>query len=390
MTVAQNPFEPALVVNEKVITHYEIDQRVRLLNAFGTSGNLRELAIEQLTDDRLRLQAGEAIGIEVTEETIDEGYAGFATSRGLTVDQVNGALTARGIAIATLKDFIRAGITWRDVVQARFRARARPTESDLDAALDFASKAVREEVLIQELALANAERGPEETLALAERLSRDLNRGGNFTAAVRRYSRAASAGRGGRLDWLPASNLPPTVAGQVLALLPGEVTAAITIPQGVTVIKLLDIREVPRDDTENQTLTLVYSQLVVPLASTAAEEAYQAAEAQLATIRDEAEFCTDLDARAEEFGISSGRSQPTPANAIPDEIKMTINALNVGEKAIQRDSRGVTLVMLCARSDESSPEERENLRERLFVQRLSSFGEGYLQELRGDALIIRK
>ncbi len=55
--LAANPYAPALTVNDSVITHYDIDQRVKLLDALGANGDINKLAIQQLTEDRLKLQA---------------------------------------------------------------------------------------------------------------------------------------------------------------------------------------------------------------------------------------------------------------------------------------------------------------------------------------------
>ena len=72
---------------------------------------------------------------------------------------------------------------------------------------------------------------------------------------------------------------------------------------------------------------------------------------------------------------------------MPDGLGGTLDLLDPGDKEIIRDGRGVVLVMLCGRSGEVSPEDRESLRARLFNQRMNAFAQGYLQELRGDAVI---
>ncbi|MEO0912254.1 MAG: peptidylprolyl isomerase [Pseudomonadota bacterium] len=286
--------------------------------------------------------------------------------------------------------FIRAGVTWRAFVQARFRRIATPTENDLDAALELASRGVQESVLLQELGMPFAERGEEETLALARRLSRELNRGGNFNAAVARYSRTPSAARGGRLDWLPANSLPPQVAAQVLALQKGEVTAPIPITRGVSMLKLLDIREEPLTDDGGGEVAVTYSQLIIPLSRNAADGAVNSARLQAEQIRNETELCRDLDARAEDFGVGSGRSEPTPVSAVPSAISLLLAQMDPGDIEIQEDARGVVLLMLCGRSDQTSPEEREALRSRLFNQRMNTLAQGYLQDLRGDAVIVER
>ena len=40
-SLAQNPYSPALMVNNGVITEYDIEQRILLLDALGASGDLR-------------------------------------------------------------------------------------------------------------------------------------------------------------------------------------------------------------------------------------------------------------------------------------------------------------------------------------------------------------
>ena len=386
-TLAQNPYSAAYVVNEKAVTYFDIEQRMRLLEALGARAGVRELAIEQLTAERLQVYAAELIGIELEEGAVEQGIEEFAARRELTADQVKQGLAARGISEETFEEFLFAGLIWREVVQARFRSRATPSENDLDAALDFSNRAIQESVEIQEIAIPFQGRSEEEVRELADQLSRDLNRGGNFTNAVNRYSRAPSVRNGGRLGWVPAGSLPSQISGQVLALQPGEVTAPIELSQGVMLVKLLNIREELRTDEENQDLNLTYSQLIIPLSVSAPEEAVTAALEQAENIKSEIRFCTNIDDRADEFGIGSGRSEPTPANAVPTDVANAISGMDVGDVSIQRDPRGVVMVMLCSRSDETSPEERELLRRRIFSQRMNSFGQGYLQELRSDAVI---
>lgn len=287
--LAQNPFSPAIMVNDSVVTRYDIDQRIKLLEALGASGDLRKLAVQQLTEDRVKLQAADAMEIELPEGAIEAGIDEFATSRGLTMDDVQLALDARDIDQQTLNDFVESGLLWREVVGTRFRARATPTDTDLDAALEIAANTPQEMLTLAEIALPYAELGPQETDALAERVYRQAAGGANFAALAGQYSRSGTAERGGVLDPVPASNLPPAFRTEVLLLRPGQVTRPLPIAGGVAIIKLVSIRQAP----------------------------------------------------------------PQPI-------------------------------------DDSDPAVREQLRQRLFAERITSFGQGYLQELLGDAIIVER
>jgi peptidyl-prolyl cis-trans isomerase SurA len=288
--VAANPYAPAITVNGGVITHYDIDQRIRLLEALGATGDLRELAVQQLTEDRVKLQAGEALGIEIDDAAIAVGIEEFATGRGLTLDDVKAALTARDIDQQTMKDFVESGLVWREVLAQRFRARATPSKADIDAALELAATRPREILTLAEIALPFAERGEGETIALGDRLYRELRGGANFAALAQDYSRSGTAENGGLLEPLPAERLPPTFRTQVLLLSPGQVTRPIPISGGIAIIKLVSIEQ--------------------------------------------------------------RRPYPAAARAAADD-----------------------------------PAAREQFRQQLFSERIASFGQGYLQELLGDALI---
>lgn len=287
--LAQNPFAPALMVNDGVVTNYDIDQRIRLLEALGANGDLRKLAVQQLTEDRVKVQAAKAMEIELPEGAIEAGIEEFATSRGLTLDDVQLALDARNIDQQTLNDFVESGLMWRQVVGTRFRARALPSEADVDAALDVAGRRPVEMLTLAEIALPYAELGAPETDALAERVYRQAAGGASFAALAQEYSRSGTAEHGGLLEPIPANRLPAAFRTEVLLLRPGQVTRPLPISGGVALIKLVSIKQVP-----------------------------------------------------------------------PQKV------------------------------DGSDPAVRDQLREQLFSERIGSFGQGYLQELLGDAIIVER
>ena len=200
-------------------------------------------------------------------------------------------LVARRIDKQTMDDFVESGLLWREVVSARFRARATPSEADLDAALAMEATSPTEMMTLAEIALPYAELGQPETDALAEKLYAEISRGASFADLARQYSRSNTAAQGGVMPPMPSAQLPAAFRSEVLLLSPGQVTRPMPISGGVALIKLVGIKEV----------------------------------------------------------------RPDPKSKKADD-----------------------------------PAARDAVRQQLFVERITSFGEGYLQELLGDALIINR
>ena len=178
------------------------------------------------------------------------------------------------------------------MVATRFRARATPTEADLDAALELAATTPQEMLTLAEIALPFGQHGEAETEAFADQLYRQLTAGRQLRRARARVQpQFLRRGAAARWNRSPPPSFPPPSAAQVLLLSPGQITRPLPISGGVAIIKLVSIKEV----------------------------------------------------------------RPDPSTASADD-----------------------------------PEAREQLRQQLFTERITSFGQGYLQELLGDALIVER
>ena len=137
--VSQNLFAPVIKVNDQAITRYEIEQRARMLTLFRAPGNARELAREQLIEERLKLDAANATGIVIEEEDIQAGMEEFASRANMDAEQFIRALEGAGVSAESYRAFVSAGLTWRELVGARFAPRVSVSEADIERARAAAS-----------------------------------------------------------------------------------------------------------------------------------------------------------------------------------------------------------------------------------------------------------
>lgn len=241
---AQEPFEPAIVVNDQVVTWWDLDQRMRLLafNGAPQDERLVEIAADQLIEDRLRRAAAAAAGQIAGPSDIAAGVENFREQRGLSEAALDAGLARYGVREGTLEEALAADIEWRTVVRRRFGSRAEPSEAEIDQ--EIALGAAPREVRIAEIALPNAVRGEAETRRFAASLAAEMAAGGDFAAAARRHSSSPSAAGGGDVGWVPETALPPEAAGALAALPVGGVSEPIPYGPGVVILKLVDRRAV--------------------------------------------------------------------------------------------------------------------------------------------------
>jgi parvulin-like peptidyl-prolyl isomerase len=135
--LAQSPFAVAVRVNDDVVTNYEIQQRQRFLSLLNAPPEVVRRAQETLVNERLQTQAAERAGVTAGPEEIEEAVAQFAGRANMGPEQLVAALGQAGVAPETLRDFLTAGINWRNVVRARFASDAQVTDAEIDRALSI-------------------------------------------------------------------------------------------------------------------------------------------------------------------------------------------------------------------------------------------------------------
>lgn len=379
---AQNPFAPVIEVNEDVITQYELDQRQRFLRVISPANAGSETVREELINDKLRRQAIQRLGLELTDAEIEEGMVEFAGRANLTVDEFLQALGQRGVERQTFRDFVAVGIAWRDLVRARYGSRVEISEAEVDRALNATAAGSGVRVLLSEIILPAPPPQQEAVLARAERIAQSTTEA-EFSSFARRFSATASRERGGRLNWTPLSQLPATLRPLILALGPGEVTQPIPIPNAVALFQLRAIEET--GDPSPSYNAIEYAQFLIPGGRS------EAALSEAARIRARVDVCDDL------YGIAKDlpeerllRDTKAPAE-IPQDIALELAKLDrdeVSTALTTRDGQALIFLMLCGRTvDTGQDVSRDAVAARLRQERLAGLAENLLEELRADARI---
>ncbi|MEM1298320.1 MAG: peptidylprolyl isomerase [Pseudomonadota bacterium] len=245
---AQTLFRPVAIVNDSAITGFDLAQRAQILVALGFSSAspdaLRAEALDQLVEDRLKVQAGKRIGVTPNPELVEAGVENIARQSNLSANEFRALMGSQGVTDQALEDLVVSDIVWLQVVRARFRGRIEPGEAEIDAEIAEGQRRTAFDYRIQEIGLPLNDGGRTEaqTRALAEELTRSLNSGGDFEAAVNQYSRAPSAASGGIVGWITTERMPPDLLLALNELQIGQVSRPLPVAGGISLIRLLDKR----------------------------------------------------------------------------------------------------------------------------------------------------
>ncbi|MHA7874645.1 peptidylprolyl isomerase [Roseivivax sp.] len=378
---AQNLFAPAIRVNDAVITNYEIQQRARMLEVLSAPGDPEEQAREALINDRLRIEAAARLGLTPSEEEIVEGMDEFASRANLSREEFIQALAQDGVAEETFRDFVRAGVAWRQVVRQRFAGRANVSADEVERALGSGGTGSNVRVLLSEIIMPAPPQERAAVRARANRIAQSQSEG-EFSAFARQFSATATRQSGGRLPWQDLSELPPQLRPIVLGLAPGEVSDPLPIPNAIALFQLRGIEETGYDAPEYAAIE--YAAYYLPGGRTPENLA------RARVIATQTDRCDDL------YGIAKGqpasrldRESAAPGD-LPTDVALELSKLDPGEVSTALTRSGNLMVlMLCGRTQEVNQDaDREDLAMGIRNRRLDALSEGYLAQLKADAYIV--
>ena len=375
----ETPFAPAVVVDEEVITHFDIRQRANVLIFLGSNPAVaEETAEEQLLTEALMVQGAGRLGIEVTEDLVKEGLRRFAASNNAKPSEVLAQASAAGVDIDSLRMLFGTQIAWQEAMRRRFAGRARPSERDIDAAILLLATEPAREVNLAEIAIPIFERGEAGTQAFLQQLYAELNGGRAFDEAAREYSRSASAASGGALGWNLVSALPPDMAGVIDGVPPGDLAPPLSIINGVSVLKVIDERPGPPTAADRVTVEYVLARFGDRATARAA--------------RTSATSCSAMQNGALPGALGAAETVGPITLAETDAAlfdPLSQGALDiVSQPVVYADA--FALVLLCDREVEASLEERRAVADELFAERVTGYADGLLADLRRQALIIHR
>lgn len=387
---AQNAEGVAAIVNDKVISTFDVRQRANMLLMFANlqptpdlQQRARSQALRDLVDERLQLQAAAKYEINVTGDQIDRRMRDMASAGQRSLDQLVGDLSRNGISVGTLRQQIEADIAWQRLISGLYGQRVRVSEVEVQETQErIASNARQPQYEMSEIFLSAST--PQEFSEMEQGAARLLEqmqqRQVPFPAVARQFSQSPSAATGGDLGWISANELSPELRPVAERLQPGQVSMPVRASSG---IYLLAMRN-RRDGIPDGAATLVSIQQVTAPAGR---------RNSLDRLRRRAPGCSDLadNIRGIE-GASVVDLGQTIESELSPQIRSRLEGVDIGGASqVVVDGDQANIVVLCARETGGSAiPDRAQIEGRLREAELSMLAERYLRDLRAEATIITR
>jgi peptidyl-prolyl cis-trans isomerase SurA len=409
---AQGQAQPALregvvaIVNDNIISSYDVAQRIRFVIA--TSGiqvtdqnkaQLEQEALNELIDEHLELQEvrraekaqtkqGEHAEIVASDAEVDERINDVAQGNfHMSGKQFLNALASAGIDQSTLRDQIRAQISWERWIGGRYGgSRMRISQAQVSSAIAARQAAAAEpQYLIGEIYIDAAQAGGmPNALSGAAQIVTQLQGGAPFTQVARQFSNDSTAATGGDAGWLTESQLPAEVRAVIDQMRPGELSKPIQATNGVYVILVRD----KHAGAASQLVTL--KQVAISLSADASAADVATAEAKLVALKSELRGCDGLEARAARVsGVVAGDLGEADVKDLKAEFRDAVVKVAVGQVSDPiRDDAGLHLFAVCGRRQAGVAQpSRDEVESRLREDELTLISKRQLRDLRNSATI---
>ncbi len=392
-----NVYRPTATVNGEIITATDVEQRIALVRIAnqgaipdGEMGRLRLQIFSRLIDEVLQIQEARANDIEVTQAEVDAQFARIAASFRQTPQQFTQFLMTNGASERAMKQQIRGELAWQNLLGRNIEPFTQVPEAEVRSLLEGLQAARgTPEYRYGEIYLPATPDTMDSVAENARRLMTQLGEGAPFQELARQFSQSSTAAAGGDGGWVRATQLPESMSSALQRMQSGQLAGPIETPGGVSILLLIDQRQVLTADPRDATLSLKQITLAFPAGTSQARATELASRFAAETQR--IAGCGPADAIAASLGANVISRDQIAMRDLPPQLQATLSALQIGQVTPPFGSpeQGISVLVLCGRDvpAEAAIPSVEDVTERMREERVNRRAQRYLRDLRRDAVI---
>ncbi len=248
----------AAVVNNDAITATDVAERLKLVmvssgipNSADIRAKLTPQVINMLVDERLMLQEAGRMGINITPEEVDTGFATIAQQNGMDLQKFRGMMKKSGVPARAMEHQIRAQMAWGKVVQQKIRPTVTVNDLEVDSMIErLRANIGKNEYLVGEIFLPIDNPQEESNVSqLAQKLTKEMLQGKvPFPRVAAQFSQSASSKRGGDVGWVQEGQLAPELEEILMRMNEGDLSEPVRTLAGYYIITLRKKRVIAEEN----------------------------------------------------------------------------------------------------------------------------------------------
>ena len=385
------------IVNDTVITGTDVDQRVAMISALNDvklspedREKLRLQVLRTLIDETLQIQEAKSGDITVTPGEIDQSFARLSKNFGKSPDEFREYLRQVGASDRTLKRQIEGELAWNRLLRRKVTPFVNVGDEEVKAILDrLKASQGTEEYHLKEIYLSATPDREAEVAAAAKKMIEQMRGGAPFEYFAHNFSEASTRAVNGDLGWVRLAVLPAPLQEASLRLGVGQIAGPVPVPGGMSLLYLVDKRQVLTADPRDAKLSLRQIRIRFP-AGTSQAQATQRASAFAEATRKIA-GCGGVAKTAAALGAEVVDNDSVRVRDLPPQLQEIILKLQIGQATppFGNPEEGVSALVLCGRDDPqgASLPAAEQIQSQLEEQRVNLRAQRMLRDLRRDAVV---
>ena len=375
------------IVNDEVISRYDVQQRVQLI--VSTSGikptqeNIKRLetqALRSLVNEKIQLQEAIKLDVPSSDDEVNLMLERIANGNQMSGQEILQQINSQGVRAETLLNQIKAELLWNKIVRGRYGSYINVNEDEVSIVYDRTMESIgKDQYDISEIFIGyEDEQEEQEANILASKLVEQLRSGAAFAAVAQQFSQTASSGQGGYIGWVTEGQLDNEIIDSLKELKKDEISNPINTVAGLYVIKLNDKTKAGgKNPLRNQ-----YDLVSVIF------EINQKKESE--NFSKDFVSCKRIDQLTDKYNekevnyigkrILSDLPEDLHNELLNKEAGDTLNPRIIGEN--------INIILICDRKDDIGIQvSRETIEENIYAQKIGMMSRRYLRDLRRDAVI---
>ena len=375
------------IVNDEVISRYDVQQRVQLI--VSTSGikptqeNIKRLetqALRSLVNEKIQLQEAIKLDVPSSDDEVNLMLERIANGNQMSGQEILQQINSQGVRAETLLNQIKAELLWNKIVRGRYGSYINVNEDEVSIVYDRTMESIgKDQYDFSEIFIGyENEQEEQEANILASKLVEQLRSGAAFAAVAQQFSQTASSGQGGYIGWVTEGQLDNEIIDSLKELKKDEISNPINTVAGLYVIKLNDKTKAGgKNPLRNQ-----YDLVSVIF------EINQKKESE--NFSKDFVSCKRIDQLTDKYNekevnyigkrILSDLPEDLHNELLNKEAGDTLNPRIIGEN--------INIILICDRKDDIGIQvSRETIEENIYAQKIGMMSRRYLRDLRRDAVI---